>query len=72
MSASEKVESLNKHVIIYAVLSIAMFCAFSNCMSHDFVYWDDPKYVVINEAIRGFTFKHIQMAFSRLLNLDPI
>jgi hypothetical protein len=40
-------------LLAYAVLCSAVVLTYFNCLGHDFVFWDDPIYIVYNEATRG-------------------
>ncbi|NJD92336.1 MAG: hypothetical protein FIA91_12640, partial [Geobacter sp.] len=52
---------------IAAILLIiaATWLLFGRAMGQSFLTnWDDPRYIVQNEAIRGFTWQHLKSAFS--------
>lgn len=49
-------------IILLAVISLAVF---SVTLQHGFITtWDDDKYVVTNEIIRGFSLQNLRAAFS--------
>lgn len=52
-------------LLAYAVLAIAMLLTYYGCLGHDLVFWDDPIYVVYNEAAKGFSLAHLQLAFTQ-------
>lgn len=53
------------NLLAYALLCAATALTYFNCLSHDFVFWDDPIYVVYNEAAKGFSLEHLQLAFTK-------
>lgn len=42
----------------------AVLGIYGTCLNHDFLtMWDDDLYIISNEAVRGFSFKNIVLAF---------
>jgi hypothetical protein len=52
-------------LLAYAVLCSAVVLTYFNCLGHDFVFWDDPIYIVYNEATKGFSIDHLRLAFTK-------
>lgn len=56
---------IRPHLLPLLLLIALTAIAYSRILGHDFLTdWDDQKYVVQNEAIRGFTPAHIRTAFT--------
>lgn len=64
-TAARMRKAVAPHIPAYLLLSLVMVFTFSRCLGHDFVYWDDVQYVVINKVVRGITLDHLRMAFTR-------
>jgi hypothetical protein len=65
---------IKPHIAIYIILALSTVFVFYNSLDHDFVYWDDIKYVVNNEAVKVFSLEHLRIAFSKIFigNYAPI
>lgn len=53
---------------------MAAFAVYGRSLAHEFINWDDPQYVVFNQAITGFSWQHVREAFSNYYvgNYAPI
>ena len=41
------------------------FAVYMRIMGHDFqLFWDDEKYVIANEAVKGFSLEHLRNVFT--------
>ena len=53
------------HLLPVALLVACVWAVYGPCLGHDFLTnWDDQKYVVANETIRGLTPAHLRQAFT--------
>jgi protein O-mannosyl-transferase len=56
-------------------LLLVTFSIYSNVLDHSFINtWDDDVYVTANEAVKGFSYNHIEAAFTKFYsgNYAPI
>lgn len=56
---------MRSHTIPCIALLVITAAVYASVLDHDFlVNWDDAKYVTDNEAVKGFSVKHLKTAFS--------
>lgn len=55
-----------KNIALFAKLAIALLCAmaFFPLLRGNFVYWDDPAYVINNDVIKTVSFNNLSSVFS--------
>jgi Flp pilus assembly protein TadD len=59
-------EKIRSHILPLAVLGITAFAVYAAARGNAFlINYDDSYYVVSNEAIRGFSWRHLKDAFTR-------
>ena len=61
----DKAGKQESHIVLLALLLAGICLVYAQNLSHEFLLnWDDMEYVVENETIRGFEWKHIKDAFT--------
>jgi tetratricopeptide (TPR) repeat protein len=60
--------------LLLSLLLLIVFICFSPALTFDFINWDDPFYVFQNPLMEGFSWNHIQKAFSSTVmsNYQPL
>lgn len=62
------------HLFAALFLVSACFIVYWSALGHDFLIYDDKKYVIDNQMIRGLSLEHVKMSFSSIImgNYAPL
>ncbi|MBF0532055.1 MAG: tetratricopeptide repeat protein [Candidatus Omnitrophica bacterium] len=55
---------LRKIFFLASLLAILVFIVFVNCLSHQFTYWDDNKYILNNPLVQEFSWPAVGRMFA--------